>query len=239
VIYGEPRASVAFYELNQAKLKEVGKLTERGCNGIFWSPRGNMVILAALGANASGVLEFYDCDAGETVAFVEHFMCVDVEWDPSGRYVLTAVTQPLRTDTFYRYNTENGYKLWNMHGGILANIRLESCYQVIWRPRPPYLLSNEKQQEIKKNVKQKYYETFQKEDQELETSNTEDQTKMRESINNVWKQWRMEALESYEEQTQERIKARGGFASDDEGELTEVEEVQEEEVEYDEEVMEE
>ena len=32
----------------------------------------------------NGQLEFYNVDEGETMATGEHFMCTDIEWDPTG-----------------------------------------------------------------------------------------------------------------------------------------------------------
>jgi len=155
VVHGEGnRTTVKFYELKNQKLKLLVTLSDRPCNCLFWSPRGNLVILAGLGA-LNGVLEFYDVNNKETIALLEHYMCTDVEWDPSGRFVISSVIQPLRNEGVYRYNTENGYKLWTMHGQILSTVRLESCYQVLWRPRPPRLFSAEEEKEIKKKCKGK------------------------------------------------------------------------------------
>ena len=43
------------------------------------------------------------------------FRCNYVEWDPSGRIVATAVTQPF-DGAFYKFQMDNGYKLHTFQG---------------------------------------------------------------------------------------------------------------------------
>jgi len=154
VAHGEAiRPSVSFYQVTPSKVKLLETLDSRPVNRFFWSPRGGIIILAGLGS-FNGQLEFYDVDNSETLTVFEHFMCTEVLWDPSGRYVITAVSQPLsRTKSeSYRYTMENGYKLWTMHGEPLATkIAYDSLYQVLWRPRPTRLLTPAEQKEVKKN----------------------------------------------------------------------------------------
>jgi uncharacterized protein with WD repeat len=46
---------------------------------------------------------------------------------------------------------ENGYAIWDFRGQeIMKHIR-DRFKQFIWRPRPPTLLSKEKQKQIRKN----------------------------------------------------------------------------------------
>ena len=40
----------------------------------------------------NGVLEFVDASDVTVMAQTEHFMATDVEWDPTGRYVVSAVS---------------------------------------------------------------------------------------------------------------------------------------------------
>jgi len=40
----------------------------------------------------NGVLEFIDTADMTMMAQTEHFMATDVEWDPTGRYVITGVS---------------------------------------------------------------------------------------------------------------------------------------------------
>lgn len=54
----------------------------------------------------NGVLEFIDTSDMTIMNQAEHFMATDVEWDPSGRYVMTAVS-------WWGHKVDNAYWLWN------------------------------------------------------------------------------------------------------------------------------
>mmetsp|Transcript_88344 Transcript_88344/g.285332 ORF Transcript_88344/g.285332 Transcript_88344/m.285332 type:complete len:166 (-) Transcript_88344:365-862(-) len=82
-------------------------------------------------------------------------MLTDVHWDPSSRYIITAVTQPFSTDQGgYKYSMEAGYALWTFQGRNLYRQQKEKLFQVTWRPHPPSLLPPKKQIDIRKNIKQ-------------------------------------------------------------------------------------
>lgn len=49
-----------------------------------------MTVLTFFSMN--GVLEFVDASDVTVMANTEHFMATDVEWDPTGRYVVSAVS---------------------------------------------------------------------------------------------------------------------------------------------------
>ena len=65
-------------------------LDKRQANHLFWSPNGQFIVLAGL-RSMSGVLEFLDTGNDDVTVMqsAEHFMATDVEWDPTGRYVIT------------------------------------------------------------------------------------------------------------------------------------------------------
>lgn len=125
-------------------------------NALFWSPAGNYIILAGMGA-LNGVLEFYDVNRKCSMAVDEHFMCTDVEWASSGLYVATAVTQPINATDAWRYSMENGYKIWTFQGQTVSHSPTETFHQFLWRPMPPSLLSPAQKAEIRKNLRDKYY----------------------------------------------------------------------------------
>ena len=56
----------------------------------------------------NGQLEFFGVDDMEPYRAAEHFMCTNVEWDPTGRYVATSVTSI--------HQMENGFNLWLFNG---------------------------------------------------------------------------------------------------------------------------
>ncbi len=53
----------------------------------------------------------------------EHFMCTDIEWDPTGRYVATVVTSV--------HQMENGFNLWSWNGNLMYRWAAPSC--ILWR----------------------------------------------------------------------------------------------------------
>ncbi len=120
---------------------------------------GNYLVLAGLD-NINGQLEFWDVDSQLSMSTQEHFMCNQISWDPSGRVVCTAVTRPMfGNDASIRYQLENGYKLWTFQGAPMFEVQKPEFYQFVWRPRPALLLSPEKQEYIKRNLK-KYASKF-------------------------------------------------------------------------------
>jgi|EP00927_Polykrikos_kofoidii_P049678 translation initiation factor 3 subunit B len=129
-------------------------LPSNSFNEFYWGPEGQYFVIAALqlgdllfgGLTADNKLEISHQD--------EHYLLTDVQWDPSGRYVLTSVTQPMQRDgDGYKYSMEAGYALWTFQGRLLFRQQKEKLHQVAWRPHPPSLLSAERQNDIRKNIK--------------------------------------------------------------------------------------
>ncbi len=60
------------------------KYERKTANHLFWAPTGQFVVLAGL-RSMNGCLEFVDTGDFTTMGTGEHFMCTDVEWDPTGR----------------------------------------------------------------------------------------------------------------------------------------------------------
>ena len=76
---------VSFYTVTTGQTPTLLKKYERKtANHIFWSPSGQFVVLAGL-RNMNGVLEFIDTSDFTSMNSGEHFMCTDIEWDPTGR----------------------------------------------------------------------------------------------------------------------------------------------------------
>ena len=80
----------------------------------------------------NGQLEFYNVEEAETMATGEHFMCTDIEWDPTGRYVATVVTSI--------HQMENGFNLWSWNGNLMyrwaapsATCGVSECQQHLQR----------------------------------------------------------------------------------------------------------
>jgi translation initiation factor 3 subunit B len=175
------KMNVSIYSLGSvrggAKLELVQTLENRSCQEVSWSPSGGVMVLAsldttvnspALGQQQSsfagnGSLEFYDADAKHTLATGDHYMCNELRWDPSGRFLASIVTQPLFGSVAVRYTLENGYRLWSFQGTRLQDIPYQDFYQFLWRPRPKSQLTEEELEEVKKKLPS-MMKRFEKED---------------------------------------------------------------------------
>lgn len=84
-------------------------LEKKTSNAIYWSPRGRHVILATLRSTTVFDLEFWDLDFDtigdqkegskndpaasiQLMSTQEHYGVTDIEWDPTGRYVITSAS---------------------------------------------------------------------------------------------------------------------------------------------------
>jgi len=223
VIHGEgPRPDVSFYEVQEKKVACLGTLEKRQANHLFWSPQGQFIVLAGL-KQFNGVLEFFNVSEMETVANGEHFLCTDIEWDPTGRFVVTYVSH-------WRHQTENGYNLWSFYGKLLYNTSKEKFYQLYWRPRPQSLLSEEQEKEIRKNLQSISKKLAALDSKENEMAK-ESLAKQRKELKDHWVRYLEDNRKVYDEQRKLREKLRG-YPSDSESnyEVTEeyVDEVLEE-----------
>ena len=99
----------------------------------------------------------------------------------------------------------------------------------MWRPRPPSLLSPEKEEEIAKNLK-KYSKKYEAEDQDVSMLLSEQEREKRRALKEEWERWVNEWKKLHEEEKLERQKLRDGEASDEEEEEYEAKEVEIEEV---------
>ncbi|KAG6517054.1 eukaryotic translation initiation factor 3 subunit B-like [Zingiber officinale] len=224
VIHGDgPRPDISFYSMrtsqNTGRVSKLMTLKSKQANALYWSPAGRYILLAGL-KGFNGQLEFYNVDELETMATGEHFMATDIEWDPTGRYVATAVTSV--------HEMENGFHIWSFNGKLLYRISRDHFYQFLWRPRPPSLLTTEKEEEIAKNLK-KYSKKYEAEDQDVSMQLNEQDRKKRKMLQDQWNEWVAKWKQWHEEERQFRIQLRDGEASDEEEEY-EAKEVEVEEV---------
>lgn len=155
----------------------------------------------------------------------------------SGRYVITAVTQPIGETSNWRLTMDNGYRLWSVQGQLLATVPLEQCYQILWRPRPKNLLSKELLTELHKSLKDKYWRQFESEDNEIRRSQLQGRDKERSELKSQWKQYRAAKEREYNDEREMRRSLRGGYASDDESDYIMIEQLVDEEISREEEIV--
>jgi len=155
------KPKLLIFQLGREKCQELCcfDLPSNGFNRVVWAPEGQYFVVAGMhsanGATGSGDLLFAGLTADNKLEILhkdEHYMLTNVEWDPSSRYVITAVTQPMANDTF-RYSMEAGYAIWTFQGRVLYRQQKEKLYSVAWRPHPPSLLPANRQKDIRKNIK--------------------------------------------------------------------------------------
>jgi translation initiation factor 3 subunit B len=169
------KSSISFYDMGGKS--ETGKsemvllktLPSRSVSTVIWSPNGQHCVLAGLPtatvSDFGGGFEFYDVDAlPERGTEVDHYRANNLKWDPSGRMVCTCVTQPLE-GMVYKFQMDNGYKLWTFQGDMFYEKQWEKFYSFSWRPRPPGLLSPEQKKAVVKNLR-KFERKFERADRE-------------------------------------------------------------------------
>jgi translation initiation factor 3 subunit B len=173
-------------------------LEKKTSNGVFWSPKGRHVVLVTLRSQTCWDIEFWDLDletaatikAGATelganvqmISAHEHFGITDIEWDPTGRYVMTSASS-------WRHTMENGYDIWDFRGEQLQKQLIERFKQILWRPRPKLLLSEEQQRKIRRNLKD-YSKEFELEDQFSQTAASQAVIEERRRLLQEWNAWR-------------------------------------------------
>jgi len=234
VLHGDPpRLDVSFYTMGNRHEKQpqctlLHRLEKKAVNEIRWSPKGTSVILAGL-RTLNGQLEWWSCQDKELqkMGADEHFMCTDIEWDPTGRYVATSV-QALR------HNMENGYAMWTSQGRLLCKQPHEHFQKLHWRPRPKSLLSDKDEKALMKNLR-KYREQFEEIDNAIAAQALSAENEERRRVLAHFETVRREWVKKVTSQAAERADLRG-YASDDEEYVT-VDETREEVLEIEEEYM--
>lgn len=229
------KTSLAFYAFESAKsrteavFKQVRLIDRKTCNTIQWAPKGRFLVVATLGSSTTFDLEFWDVDfEGEKkeneaqfacslqcLNTAEHYGVTDIEWDPSGRYLMTS-------SSVWKHKMENGYVLWDFKGTQIREEHIENFKQVIWRPRPPTYLSKPEQKEIRKKLRD-YSKQFEEEDNlEQNTAAREQQDQRREMLA-AYREWRQRVKEQVEQERQEAGKSHWSekLLTEDEGEEVE------------------
>lgn len=215
VIHGptnQPK-TVSFYHVQKTgKCIKLFDMPERKVNQIHFSPIGYRCLLVSINPDRRGdnvPLEFVDLKKNGTETVVQHHKgCKEIHWDPSGRYVVTAVTQPLDSQR----GDDTGYKVWSFQGAELFEHRVEYFYQFLWRPRPRSMLTKREKEEAMEKLAE-YAEIFEKHDEVK-----------RRHFESDWIRNNIEKMEKWQERINElkdkkdeilaiRQKLRGGYAA--------------------------
>lgn len=156
------KAKLLIYALGQEKCERIVcfDLPSSSFNEVVWAPEGQYFIVASKsvtgGASSSGDLLFAGLTTDNKLEIFhknDHYMLTDIQWDPSSRYVLTAVTQPVSNDQQgYKYSMEAGYSIWTFQGRNLIRQPKEKLYHVAWRPHPPPMADAKTRKEVRGNL---------------------------------------------------------------------------------------
>ena len=220
VVHGDgARPDVSFYTMKDPKsrqAKHLGTLHGRPVTSLHWSPQGKFLIIAGL-KGLNGQLEFFNVNDMDTMAINEHFMCTNVDWDPTGRYVATSVTSV--------HQMENGYIVWSFLGQQLYKVNRDRFFQFLWRPRMPVKLGEEKEAEIQKNLK-KYSKKFEAEDESLKSQADTEKMAERNKMEADWKAFvdgKAAEFNAIKSEYLALVKLSGYIEEDQEAEIEEVE----------------
>ncbi|KAG5520058.1 hypothetical protein PMAC_001134 [Pneumocystis sp. 'macacae'] len=203
--------SLSFYCTEKSKgssgnFKLLRTFDKKTCNGLYWAPHGRFILTATLGNATSFDLEFWDLNyEGEKkdidkdlnanlqlMGTAEHYGVTDIEWDPSGRYVVTSAST-------WRHRMENGYCLWDFKGLLLREEHIEGFKQLLWRPRPPTLLSKEQQKKIRKKLRE-YSREFEEEDMQEQSTANKELIAHRKRLLEEWNTWRSKVVANLEKE---------------------------------------
>ena len=174
----EPNVSIfqvqdTFGSVDQGSSRLKLTLEKRRCNQLYWAPKGGRLVIVNVDPQrrAGGEMEFIDLskvrnqnDDSQTVKNLLHENITDIQWDPSGRYLITATTQYLDTTS----GDDTRYIIWSFQGEKLFTHKIKHFYQILWRPRPKQLskLTNTDKQRINTHIGQGWDKLFKEQDQE-------------------------------------------------------------------------
>ncbi|EGO04783.1 hypothetical protein SERLA73DRAFT_173948 [Serpula lacrymans var. lacrymans S7.3] len=215
---GTVKTDISFYQLDPVKndFKLLRVLPSRTSNTIRWSPRGRHIVLATVGSSTKSELEFWDMDffseerregqaakedwAGgiQHLGSADHYGVTDVEWDPSGRFLATSASA-------WRHTLENGYAIWDFRGQEIEKHLVDRFKQLIWRPRPHSLLTQEQKREVRRKLRE-YGRSFDEEDAAEESSISAELVGHRKRLVDEWNTWRARCRQEVAEEQHSRIR---------------------------------
>eukprot|EP00842_Homolaphlyctis_polyrhiza_P003378 jgi/Hompol1/4040/HPOL_003462-RA len=183
--------------------KAVKTCDAKNVNQVFWSPKGRFCVFAGIYGTPGmqGDLQFWDTDDFSILSTGEHHLCTDIAWDPTGRYVVSSVSS-------WRAQGDSGVMLWTFSGQQLTAQSIKQLKQILWRPRPPTLLTPAQQKAIRKNLKD-YAKQFDAEDAALNTQLSAEERVRRAALWREWTQYQLECIEQYEQELEYRIELFG------------------------------
>mgnify|MGYP000120054897 CR=1 FL=1 len=202
-------------------LKKVGEAETRN-RSILWAPQGGNFITfnyPQMKQNAEGKITFHSLKQGNVYEIDEkvHMNMNHVEWDPSGRYLISAYQQDLSTHS--QPTQGSGFVIWTCQGVEIYTGAYEKFYQISWRPRPKSMLSEEDEKKVEASLTslaEKYEQEDRKAKREAREAREKERAVMKEEffsrIEKYKKRWedtaseRASILGSTDEESRQRWK---------------------------------
>lgn len=147
--------------------KAIKTFEKKSSTSIYWSPKGRFAVTTNFGAPGASqaTLEFWDFEYDTEklekdpstqlltqINTGEFYGIVDMQWDPSGRYVAIWSTKG-----------QAGFKILNFHGELVFERGVDYFRGLTWRPRPPPVLTAKERRNVLKDLKS-YSARFDEED---------------------------------------------------------------------------
>lgn len=193
----------------QGGWKPVKTFDKKTSTSIYWSPKGRFAATTNFGAAAQATVEFWDFendvekkekdDSTHLLTLIntdEYYGIVDMEWDPSGRYIALWSTK-----------AQSGYKLLNFHGELLHDRSVDNFRGLTWRPRPAQVLTPKERRKVLKELKTHSVRFDEEDAMDADIATRIIITKRRDALA-YWTQWRKaisEKLQSKNIPTEEDI----------------------------------
>lgn len=101
---------------------------------------------------------------------------------------------------------EPGFAIWDFKGEPIQEAKVDRFKQLLWRPRPPTLLSREQQRKVRKNLRE-YARAFDEQDELEQANENSELVERRTRLLDEWNAWRRECVEAMERRRKEMGRA--------------------------------
>ncbi|KAH8057926.1 hypothetical protein JL722_6468 [Aureococcus anophagefferens] len=212
---------ITVYELPAMTLLGKKSLRADGVRDFQWSPTASCLAYWAPEQGNAPRDALSSSSADKELVPVEMLEMKDTvhafAWEPSGhRFAVIhgdgAKPSPLE-GAFFKFQMDNGYKLWTFQGSVYHEVAYENFYQFAWRPRPRSLLTPDQKKAIVKNLR-KYERRFAHEDKLKDLARQREATTEKRAMRRAIRDLIKLRAKQYDATAAERTKMRNGVDAD-------------------------